>query len=397
MDKFRILSLDGGGAWALIEVMALIDLFGGDATGHEVLSEFDLAAANSGGSIVLGGLVEDMSLNSLLAFFLSEVKRKSVFVEKFNLIDETTRAVTGIGPKYGTEEKLKGLEAALPNRGKWLLPAAAAEIRSKHSGQPVHLLIVGFDYDRNRARFFRSAEASGVEWGQGDASQVLLAEAVHASSNAPVNYFDKPAVLTSDPGKRYWDGAITGSNNPVLAGVAEAVVLGQDPAGIVALSIGTGTLCRPLAAPGAAPSPLFEPDPEPGLKTDVRKLATAILDDPPDSANFLAHVMTGGALKVAETPVDSRIVRMSPMISPVRGASGEWQVPDGLDEAGFQFLAGLDMDAVPQDQVQAIQNFASLWLQDKVRNQPIRMGGDLQRELGQDWYSQAKAAWEAIR
>jgi len=397
MDKFRILSLDGGGAWALIEVMALIDMYGGGATGHEVLRDFDLAAANSGGSIVLGGLVENMTLDELLSFFLSEAKRKSVFVQKFDPLDEAVRVVAGIGPKYAAEEKLKGLEAALPNRGKWLLPNAAAEILSRHSGRPVHLLIAGFDYDRNRTRFFRSAEAGGAEWGQGDASQVLLAEAIHASSNAPVNYFDKPAVLSSDPGKRYWDGAISGSNNPVLAGVTEAVVLGQDPAGIVALSLGTGTLSRPLAAPGAHASPLFEPYPDAGLKTDIHKLATAILDDPPDSANFLAHVMTGGSLKVGDTPVDSRIVRMSPMISPVRGADGSWQAPDGLDEAGFEFLAGLDMDAVPQDQVLAIRNFANLWLKDKVRNQPIRMGGDFLRELGQDWYSQAKAAWEAIQ
>ena len=32
MDRYRILTLDGGGAWALIEVMALIDLYG-KATG----------------------------------------------------------------------------------------------------------------------------------------------------------------------------------------------------------------------------------------------------------------------------------------------------------------------------------------------------------------------------
>ena len=76
MAKFRILSLDGGGSWALIQVMALIDLYGDNATGHEVLREFDLAAANSGGSIVLGGLVEDMPLVTLLNFFLSEEKRK---------------------------------------------------------------------------------------------------------------------------------------------------------------------------------------------------------------------------------------------------------------------------------------------------------------------------------
>ena len=64
MDRYRILSLDGGGSWALIQVKALIELFGPDKPGREVLQDFDLVAANSGGSIVLGCLVEDLSWNA---------------------------------------------------------------------------------------------------------------------------------------------------------------------------------------------------------------------------------------------------------------------------------------------------------------------------------------------
>ena len=59
---FKSLSLDGGGAWALIEVRTLMKLYGDDATGHDVLKNFDLVAANSGGSLVLAGLVEGLSL-----------------------------------------------------------------------------------------------------------------------------------------------------------------------------------------------------------------------------------------------------------------------------------------------------------------------------------------------
>ena len=65
MAEFRILSLDGGGALALIEVMTLIDLYGADTPGHEVLKEYDLIAATSGGSIVLGGLATNMTLQKL--------------------------------------------------------------------------------------------------------------------------------------------------------------------------------------------------------------------------------------------------------------------------------------------------------------------------------------------
>jgi hypothetical protein len=68
-----------------------------------------------------------------------------------------------------------------------------------------------------------------------------------------------------------------------------------------------------------------------------------------------------------------------------------------MDANDFGTLANLAMDAVEQNQVLAIQNLASLWLQDKVRNQPIRIGKNLNRELGQDWHSQAKAAWHIVK
>jgi hypothetical protein len=387
MAKFRILSLDGGGSWALIEVMALIDLYDGDATGHEVLRKFDLAAANSGGSIVLGGLVENMTLNGLLAFFLSEQRRKSIFVKKLHL---------PYTPKYRTAAKLKGLAAALPDRGGWLLPKAAAGILSENTGQPVHLLITGFDYDRCCGRFFRSAPASGAAWGDGDPAQVSLVEAIHASTDAPVLFFDKPAKLAHEPGKRYWDGGVSGCNNPVLAGVAEAIVLGHKPEEIAALSIGTATVCLPPAPAGAAAEVFYALAGKQSVLHDVEKLAGAIVDDPPDAASFLAHVMTGGPPGLP-APADSRVVRMNPMIAPIRDGSGGWALPNGLDGCAFGMLANLAMDAIAQDAVLAIERLAGLWLKSSVRNQPIRMDENLNREVGQNWYSEAKTAWHAVR
>lgn len=386
MAKFRILSLDGGGTWALIEVMALIDLYGGHTTGHEVLQQFDLAAANSGGSIVLGCLVENMTLNGILDFFLSLEKRQSMFVEKLHLPDT---------PKYKTAEKLNGLQAALPARGSLPLPQAAADILSRGTGLPIHLLIIGFDYDGNCGRFFRSAPANGAALGNGDPAPVKVIEAIHASTNAPVLFFDEPAQFPSEPDKRYWDGGITGCNNPVLAGIAEAIVLGQRPDSIVALSLGTGAVRLPPPPAGAASTVFYTQRKHAGLLPDFQKLAGAILDDPPDSASFLAHLFTGGAPGLP-APVDSRIVRMSPMIAPVRDGAGNWTLPPGLDEAGFHAIANLDMDAVAQDDASAVHNLAQIWLQDKVRNCPIRMDGQLTREIGHDYYSEAKKAWQML-
>jgi uncharacterized protein len=308
---YRILSLDGGGTWALIEIKALIALYGENAPGRSVLRDFDLVAANSGGSIVLGGMIENLALGEILAFFQEEAKRKSVFSRTDSSRDRLLRGVTGFGPKYSSENKLPALQQVLPIQGNVSLLQVVSGLRREGSDEDVQLLIVGFDYDRNRATFFRSSESSGPEWGTGATTEVTLAEAIHASTNAPVNYFDAPATF---PGgrKRYWDGAITGCNNPVLAAVTEAIVRRRDPMDIVALSIGTGSVALPQQPPGQPPSPYLQAVAAAGLAADLRKLATAILDDPPDIATFLAHVMTGSGQGLDRPPADSRIVRMSP-------------------------------------------------------------------------------------
>ena len=389
MARYRILTLDGGGAWALIEVMTLIDLYGADATGHQVLSDFDMVAANSGGSIVLGGLVENLSLQDMLNFFLSQDKRESVFVKK-------GLHLPGL-EKYITSGKLTGLCAAFKDRCDVPLNEVALDIPGHSSGKPVHLLIAGFNYDRSRGEFFRSADATRKGWGDGASSTATLAECIHASSNAPIRYFDRPAEFPSQPGKHYWDGAISGSNNPILVAVTEALVLGQLPKNLAALSLGTGGTFLPFAPDGADPEPFYQVMHESSFTTDLEKIAGAILDDPPDVASFMAHVMSGGPPADSDSPVDSSIVRMNPMIAPVLSAEGEFVLPHGMDDDSFETLLKLDLDAVEQDQVDEIVNFARLWLKGSVSNQPVRMAGDLTPEIGQSKYAQAKAAWQLLK
>jgi uncharacterized protein len=260
----------------------------------------------------------------------------------------------------------------------------------------LHLLIVAFDYDRERATFFRSSPSGGPSWGIGEAADITVAEAIHASTNAPVNYFDAPATFPDRPG-RHWDGAITGCNNPVLAAVTEAIVRGQDPKNLAVLSLGTASVALPFPLPGQPSSPFILQIADSGFLADLHKLATSILDDPPDIATFIAHVMTGGGKELAKPPADSRIVRMNPLISPVK-KGGVWSAPDSMSAAQFTYLAKLDMDAVEQPQVDAITKYADLWLQDMAPNQPIRMNEDtLERELGQDRFQAAEAAWNAIK
>jgi hypothetical protein len=66
---------------------------------------------------------------------------------------------------------------------------------------------------------------------------------------------------------------------------------------------------------------------------------------------------------------------MNPLISPVKTA-GAWSAPGSMSAAQFTYLAKLDMDAVQQAEVDAIQKYADLWVQNTAPNQPIRMNGD---------------------
>jgi hypothetical protein len=395
--NYRILSLDGGGTWALIQVKALIALYDNDPAtpGRDVLRDFDLVAANSGGSIVLGGLLEDLPLGQIEGLFEDETTRKSIFSPSW-IGNELLHDLTGVGPRYSAKNKLPALKKILPRTGMLPLKKVAAELRRPGSKEHLHLLITSFDYDRNRATFFRSSKTNLPSWGKGEPANVTLAEAIHASTNAPVNYFDAPAQIPGRP-KRYWDGAIAGCNNPVLAAVTEAIGRKQQPMDIVALSIGTASVVLAPPQPGQPASPYVTPIISSWLLPDLGKLATAILDDPPDAATFLAHVMTGSGVELGPDP-GSRIVRMSPLISPVKDAIGAWSAPVGMTEAQFDYLTHLNIDAIEPEQVDAISTYAGLWLRGSAPNQPIRMNGDtLKPELGQRTFSQAKAAWNAIR
>jgi hypothetical protein len=187
----------------------------------------------------------------------------------------------------------------------------------------------------------------------------------------------------------------------VLAAVTEALGLGVEPLDIVALSLGAAQLYLPQSKPGDAPSPLLLTRSKAWWPHDLSNVAGAILDDPPDAASFLAHVMTGSGEGLTLTlpsggRVNSRIVRMNPLISPVmRG--GKWCAPGDWTMAQFSFVADLEMDAVQEREVQAIMQYADLWLNDDAPNQPVRLDGNtLECELGQSTFQDALQAWKLL-
>ena len=405
MPKFRILSLDGGGPWALIQVKALQLLYKNDASGHDILKDFDLVAANSGGSLTLAGLIENNKLNDLLSnYFMDEKNRKAVFreVDLWPRIRDFLFYGLGIGPKYSTHAKRVALTQILSNFGSEFLSKIQERIEQK-TGKCPHYLICAFDYDRKRAMFFRSNRNSNAQ-SSTTAPDATLVDSVHASSNAPITFFDEPAEVIC---RRFWDGAIAGHNNPVLCAVVEALAAGHAPNDIQVLSIGTGSVRSPVAAQDAADPCGLVPRPRMPLLFrpwhiilhNIQELAGSILDDPPDMATFIAHVVLGQPLPTPGSvlPTAGSVVRMNPMIQPTL-TNGSWLVPPELGCDKFKAIASLPVDALEQADVETISAMCDLWLVDGLPNQPIRCNStDFTCEIGQPLFSQARAHWIALK
>src|SRR5687768_8775265 len=101
---FRVLSLDGGGTWALIQGKALGAIYGDDTDGWAILDHFDLAAANSGGSLVLAMLLKGLSPREIVALFNDRRERELIF-ERNAMVDRALGSLLGFGPRYNTSSK----------------------------------------------------------------------------------------------------------------------------------------------------------------------------------------------------------------------------------------------------------------------------------------------------
>lgn len=399
----KILSLDGGGSWALIEAYALGELYGPDTKGREILERFDLVFANSGGSIVVGALVANQTPRQIVGdFFLDEDKRRSIF--------KTTGTAfltswVGLGPRYRTASKLEGLRQIFGNIEPGLPDMPFDKLGGLGRRLP-DLVFTSFDYDRLRATYLRSYLNSGASSNPGVSSHnsPTFAEAIHASTNAPVNYFDQPALFGGDAAgdRRYWDGGISGLNNPCLAAVTEALANGSDPGALKVISLGTATVLLPLAS-GAVEPPLAVRRCNAGLLGDIRKLAKAVVDDPPDAASYISYRILHGGGKPAGAP---RFVRLSPLIQPKRVGTDGWDYPDafrgGFPEAddemtAFERLVELDMDAIAPNDVDLIWQLAKEWTSGNMANQPVQVADDVRSAIvGHDSFLDAKAAALAI-
>lgn len=417
MPTYNILTLDGGGSWAILEAMALGELYGYNTPGQQILNKFTLAASNSGGSIILAGLAVNFSPQDLIDRLNNQTLRNSIFVKNHNL--ETALGLE----RYDASKKLPALQAVLgqaPCGSNADLPLNQVSLLTTVPNPPCKLLICAFNYDRLRAEFFRSDVNSPAASAKGSA-QPTLAEAVHASSNAPVVYFDAPAEFKSPAfaGCRYWDGAMGGFNNPLMAAVTEMLAYGYAASDLRVLSLGTGNVFLPMPSPIPAPDASGQNNlcvniVSSGTIHDAKLAAATILDDPPDSASYTAHLLTSGTLSQdpAKPITNGNVVRLNPWIQPISTPAG-WAAPSlipfapdpknntiqakySTDAAAFAALVNLDMDAIDQADVDLITTLGRSWIKGAAPNQAIRATSKMQPLIGHSNFAAAKSQAQAL-
>jgi len=371
---YRILSLDGGGHGGVIQAMALADLYPGLA-GKGILGEFDLVVAAGGGALVLGALMADRSPAQILDALHPPSAAAPRQPRPGPLGRFLSRFGRGARPRPSGEgdviATLMG-EAATTALDQWVLDGP--------SELPVGVMFVTLDPDRGGARFLRgyAMEATGEP-----ADPVSIIGAVRAAQPPSVREGAAP------------DGAAAGVDNPVMAGVIDALAMGAMPEDIEVLSIGAGQvrLVPPnlVVQGGATPAALVRDPPPEGKGREARTPREGTREGPADWASWAAHIVLAG-----DPGEMGRVVRMNPLAQPTPSGPGGWDYPKGLPAALFDALASLDRNAPGPLGADLARQWAEAWIRQGAPNQPIRAGADLSWALGDKTYIAAKRRWRNL-
>lgn len=381
---YHILSLDGGGTWSILQLLTLQKRFG-NISGYELLRKFDLIAANSGGSIVLATLIEDWPLSKSIAFFEDPAILNKIFArlrlsERLFPTDYSRLFGIDFGPKYSTAKKLSGLRSLL----KVSSSTPINQLESVIGPDAPAILIPTFDALHNRTKFFRSHSRSPEE------SALTITEIIHASSTAPVNYFDFPAELPHPSAVHpyfLWDGALGGFNNPVAAAVVEAIKMTIPRSDIHVLSLGTGNKImtphdQQTFAQAATKARSFSRwtlrffrhrHQLRYLKKALLQVSKSILRDPPDWSTYIAWFMLSDGQP--HWPLD-RFIRLSPLlhITPTTNQAAA---------SVIDTLHSFDKDATSEYEIEMLKLCHTLWSTGLILNQPISYSLDHQGRLSQ--------------
>lgn len=324
----RVLSLDGGGVRCVFQAQILNDLYPG-LRGHQILKKFNLVTATSAGSVVLAGLLENMSPYEIFEDFQKPSFLDAIF----------SRTWWPFFPKWSTEKKKTGLLKIFPHSTDLLYEKAAAVGLER-------IVIPAFDVQQGVAYIFDSLDTGGHSY----------LDAMCATSTAPLTYFDKPALVGT---RTYWDGGVTGLNNPAAYGTA-LLKETYPQEEIHTLSIGSGKIVTPsdLATDHAA----FYPNP---IKS-CQSLIKAMVDDGPDISSRYLWTMTNG-----------NYIRLNPVIGPdPTQAHPKLPLVYFTDAtlggtSGYEILSKASLDSKDLTTIEKLIAVGTHYLEDKIPTQII--------------------------
>ncbi|WP_298157188.1 patatin-like phospholipase family protein [Flavobacterium sp.] len=402
---YKILSLDGGGSWSLIQLLTLQDRYPGKR-GHEILQDFDMVIANSGGSIVLAALVEDWTIDKALELFHKRETREKIFSrnsyrERFFPTD-ILGLFTSFGPKYSAKRKGEAFRELFKQSDKRQM----TELPEFVGNNNLKIIVATYDALNNRAKFFKSF-GSGAHY-----DSVRLTQAIHGSSNAPIQYFDFPARFKAKNSGVYfelWDGALGGFNNPIAAGIIEAVKCGVPKKDIVVVSLGTSNKLmsmedkdefykvKQIAIKERHKKYLVWrlKYPLKFFKASILNQAKTILYEPPDWSNYVAYMfLYGEAYTTGDHEAHtSRFIRLSPLL----------HVDAAAPEATANLVSTLykmDMNLTLDAEIAKVGECYAQWKAGQIKNQTIEFMVTRQNEIistiGHQTYQEAYDAWMRI-
>jgi hypothetical protein len=213
-QRFRVLSLDGGGLKGVFEAAFLAAVE--EDLGVSILDHFDLITGTSTGSIIAVGLGLGLTPAQILEFYRE--KGKSIFPYR-----ESTEWLRRLSQYAATKHGATGLQTELL--------AVFGEKKLGDSLKP--LVIPSYNLDADDVYVFKTPHSPRFkrDW-RVPAWQVCM-----ASCAAPTYL----PTFTGVGGLRLIDGGVW-ANNPMMVGVVEAISeFKQDPKNISVLSISTTT------------------------------------------------------------------------------------------------------------------------------------------------------------
>lgn len=210
-NKFRVLSLDGGGIRGIFSCHVLNKL--SSYLGEPLSSHFDLVIGTSTGSLIGGMVSSDVPADTILDLY--KTLAQEVFTDDPNIVGKYMKRF-GLRPKYD----LNKLENIITSR---IGSHSLNELKNKY-------MAIAYDVKQDRPLFFRSWDL--------DLGALKLADVICMSSACPTLF---PGREFLHKGKQHIvvDGGL-GVCNPIMIGITQGIKEGYALEDIYVVSIGTG-------------------------------------------------------------------------------------------------------------------------------------------------------------